>query len=225
MVHQALVGGLDLVLEHRQILLYLLHLLLVDLLFLLGGLVQLRLQSGALFLQFFLDLVFLGVGAFQGRLELLALQLESLLLLLHLVRLHIEFAFLLCQHDLEVLDLGLETGDRLNELSLVFEVCVPDQLGMVHLDHLQFLRRLKLLLQKAFFLARMCVFDLGDLAEVAFLTFGGLLRANSLHLVLQFDKLLRLVRLQLLLVVTQVFHLFLQLVDFKVQLALLGLLL
>ena len=82
-----------------------------------------------------------------------------------------------------MLDLRKLTGDGLHKLTLLFKVGVSDQLGVVHLDHLQLLASSMLLLCKRLPFASVSVFNLLNLQKEALFTFSGLLRTHLLNLI------------------------------------------
>lgn len=124
------------------------------------------------------------------------------------------------QKDGQVLDLGLQPCDCLNELSLLLKARVPYQLRVVHLDHLQLLGRGKLLLNQSFFFSSVRLLDFIDLFKVTLLVVGSLLCPCLLNLVGELEDFLGMVRLKLLFTDLQVFDLLSELLHFELRLSL-----
>ena len=114
LVHQALIRGLDLLLERLQVLLYLLHLVLVRLLFILRSLLQLPFQILALAVQLSLHRRLLVLRGLQATFKLLDLLLGTLFLSRQLTFFQFKVALLFIQEDGEVLDLRLLGCDGLD---------------------------------------------------------------------------------------------------------------
>lgn len=109
-----------------------------------------------------------------------------------------------------MLDLGLLCRDGLNKVPLLLKVSVSDQFRMVHLDQLKLLCGLKFLLDQILSLSSMRRFDLTDLSQESFFSFGNLPRTHLFDLISQVEHVLGMVRLQLLFVIFQIFYLLLK---------------
>ena len=81
--------------------------------------------------QFSLHQRLLGLGIIQGSLQSCQLIFKLLLLSSHLTFFQVKLILLLIHDYRHVLDLGLKSCDCLRQLSLVFKVCIPDELGVI----------------------------------------------------------------------------------------------
>ena len=155
--------------------------------------------------------------------------LDLLLCILFLSRqltfLEFKVALLFIHEDGEVLDLRLLSCDGLDELPLILKVRIANQLRMVHLDHLKLLCCGKLLLNKRVTLPRMGLLYFVYLSHKSLFIFCSLLCADFFSLVRKLKHCLRMIRLQLLFIVSEIFHLLFVLLNLELKLALLRLLL
>ena len=156
---------------------------------------------------------------------MLDLLLCTLFLSYKLTFLQFKVALLFIQQYGQVLDLRLLGCDCLNELPLILKVRIANQLGMVHLDHLKLLCRGKLLLNERVTLPRMGLLDFSYLSHKSLFIFSSLLCADFFSLIRKLKHCLRMIRLQLLFVVSEILHLLFVLLNLELKLALLRLLL
>ena len=203
----------------------LLHLVLVHLVLLLSRLFQLLFQLFTLGSQFSLNSTLLVLRGPKATLQLLNLLSNIFLLSFQLALFKVKVALLFVHEDSQVLYLSLLSSDGFYQFSLILKVGVAYQLRVIHLDHLQFLSCGEFLLDESVTLSCMCLLNLIDLTHEPFLILCGLSGSNLLCLISKLKHLLRMIRLQLLFIVSEIFDLLLVLFDLHFESTLTSLLL
>ena len=85
-----------------------------------------------------------------------------------------------------MLDLCLLGRESLNELPLLFKICVSYQLRVVHLNQLKLLRSRKFLLDKTVTFPSVCLLYFVDLSQETLLIFSSLSSASLFDFIIEF---------------------------------------